>query len=225
MKRLTAASAQDTLERLVGAATVSGSVQRSDDTVALIRSFQSHFNRLNRTPEMIRVMLQCEFGFDGVVDAAGVEDARAQGRIESSRSAQRDAGGVEDQGHIDAKQGVLEADWFQSSFVVVNYSDVETWLKKVIQEAEKGRVVVALIPARTNTQWFHDLVLESADEVRFVKGRVTFPGRTAPSAYPDALAIYRARGAKAGAKAAGVAILKCETGLTTDTTRFHLSSK
>lgn len=183
MKRLTAASAQETLQRLVGAS-VSGTVQRSGDTFALIRSFQAHFNKLNRTPEMIRVMLQAEFGFTGVVDASAA--------------------------NTEEKRHMLEADWFDSSFVVVNYSDVETWMTKVLREVEQGRVVVALVPARTNTQWFHESVLERADEVRFVKGRVTFPGRTAPSAYPDALAIFRATGpGRERGRSGSVAILRC----------------
>jgi|1_EtaG_2_1085319.scaffolds.fasta_scaffold02078_8 site-specific DNA-methyltransferase (adenine-specific) len=51
--------------------------------------------------------------------------------------------------------------------------DVPNWLKKGIDEAKRGCISCFLIPARTNTRWFHDLCLQ-ADEVRFVKGRPKF---------------------------------------------------
>lgn len=189
MKRLGARSSEDILQRLMSSS-VSGTVDRSDEAFAAIRSFQTHFNRLNRTPEMIRVMLQCEFNFTGQIDA-----------MDSSV-------GPEERARI------LEADWFDSTFVVVDYSDVEAWVDKVHREVEKGCTVVALVPARTNTQWFHERVLEGADEVRFVKGRITFSGRSAPSAYPDAICIFRRFSSKAPRpKRGGVAILQCSTSL------------
>jgi len=52
--------------------------------------------------------------------------------------------------------------------------NVPDWLKKGKECAEKNNTVsVFLIPARTNTVWFHNICLK-ADEIRFVKGRPKF---------------------------------------------------
>lgn len=52
--------------------------------------------------------------------------------------------------------------------------NVPEWLKKGKEAAEKHNTTsVFLIPARTNTTWFHTICLK-ASEVRFVKGRPKF---------------------------------------------------
>lgn len=55
-----------------------------------------------------------------------------------------------------------------------------------------GATTVCLIPARTNTGWFHDLCL-SAAEVRFVKGRPKFGDADHGLPLPLAVVIYRPR--------------------------------
>ncbi len=49
------------------------------------------------------------------------------------------------------------------------------WVKKAHDEAQRGATVVMLIPARTNTNWFHDYCLGKA-QVRFIRGRPKFGG-------------------------------------------------
>lgn len=44
------------------------------------------------------------------------------------------------------------------------------WVKK----ASEARALVCLLPARTDTLWFHDYVLSKAKLVRFLKGRPQF---------------------------------------------------
>jgi site-specific DNA-methyltransferase (adenine-specific) len=67
------------------------------------------------------------------------------------------------------------------------YGDVSAWLKRG-QEADLS---VFLIPARTDTRWFHDLVLPFADEVRFIRGRLKFGGAKTNAPFPSMLVIYR----------------------------------
>lgn len=45
------------------------------------------------------------------------------------------------------------------------------WVKKA---SEARALVVCLIPARTDTRWFHDYVLPKAKTVRFLRGRPKF---------------------------------------------------
>ena len=77
--------------------------------------------------------------------------------------------------HWDEQTDGLKQDW-NNEIVWCNppYGrNVPEWLKKVQEAAKNGGTSVFLIPARTNTIWFHKLCL-AADEVRFVKGRPKF---------------------------------------------------
>lgn len=47
------------------------------------------------------------------------------------------------------------------------------WVQKAYEEAQNGTTVVLLIPARTDTKWFHNYIYGQAD-IRFLKGRVIF---------------------------------------------------
>lgn len=189
MRRIEVAqNTDDVLQGLLDSS-VSGVVQNSDEAFAAIRSFQSSFRQISRTPEIVRIMLQPEFNFAGVVDASVMTE--------------RDA------------DAALRRDWWDSTFVVVDYANVENWLVRCASEAAEGRVVVALMPARTNTHWFHELVLETATEVRFVKGRVHFPGHAQRVAgFPDALAIYHGISRKRERKQGQVAVLSCARSFT-----------
>lgn len=72
---------------------------------------------------------------------------------------------------------------------------IDRWLQKAFTETRwKCPLVVALIPVRTDTRWWHVWVEGGANEIRFLKGRVQFLGRrgeawSAP--FASALAIYR----------------------------------
>lgn len=50
------------------------------------------------------------------------------------------------------------------------------WLQKAVDELKAGRIETAvfLIPARTDTRFFHDIVMRHAAAIYFVRGRVTF---------------------------------------------------
>ena len=47
------------------------------------------------------------------------------------------------------------------------------WVKKCDEEAQKGAKIVALLPARTDTLWFHNHIYRKY-ETRFLKGRIKF---------------------------------------------------
>lgn len=70
--------------------------------------------------------------------------------------------------------------------------DLPRWLAKALAESSRGVTTVALIPARTNTAWFHELCLKQA-EVRFVKGRPKFGDADHGLPFPLAVVIYYPR--------------------------------
>lgn len=53
------------------------------------------------------------------------------------------------------------------------FSAIGEWLKKAV---ESPCTVVALVPTRTNPPWWHDLVLKYADEIRYVRKKLSFEG-------------------------------------------------
>lgn len=65
------------------------------------------------------------------------------------------------------------------------------WTTKAVHESVHS-VGVMLLPARTDTQWFHRDVLEAA-ELRFIQGRLHFGGALTAAPFPSCLAIFRPR--------------------------------
>ena len=71
--------------------------------------------------------------------------------------------------------------------------EIGLWVKKAYEEAQKGVTIVMLIPARTDTKYFHEYIYHKA-EIRFVKGRLKFTDEngvskgTAP--FPSMVVIY-----------------------------------
>ena len=61
------------------------------------------------------------------------------------------------------------------------------WLKR----GREAELAVYLIPARTDTRWFHELVLPIATEIRFVKGRLRFSGQKNPAPFPSMIVVFR----------------------------------
>jgi phage N-6-adenine-methyltransferase len=64
------------------------------------------------------------------------------------------------------------------------------WLKKGFEESTKpDTTVVMLVPARTDTKWWHNYVMK-AKEVHLVRGRLTFGSSTSPAPFPSAVVIF-----------------------------------
>ena len=62
------------------------------------------------------------------------------------------------------------------------------WMAKADNESRAGLTVVCLVPARTDTAWWHDSVIHH--EVRFIRGRLHFSGSDrAP--FPSAIVVMR----------------------------------
>lgn len=65
--------------------------------------------------------------------------------------------------------------------------EIGKWVKKA---AEKTCTVVMLLPARTDTAWFHDFIYGKA-EIRFVRGRLKFGGCRNSAPFPSMVVIFR----------------------------------
>jgi site-specific DNA-methyltransferase (adenine-specific) len=67
---------------------------------------------------------------------------------------------------------------------------IAAWVKKAFEEGRKGATVVCLLPARTDTAWWHDHVMKGT-EIRLLKGRLTFVGAPSPAPFPSAVVVFR----------------------------------
>lgn len=67
--------------------------------------------------------------------------------------------------------------------------NINKWIKKAVNAALGGATVVMLLPARTDTKWFHELVYRRA-EIRFVRGRLKFGGSNNAAPFPSMICIF-----------------------------------
>ena len=62
----------------------------------------------------------------------------------------------------------------------------------VAKAAKSEAVVVMLLPARTDTRWFHDFIYKAENaDIRFIRGRLKFGGAENSAPFPSMLVIFR----------------------------------
>jgi len=88
----------------------------------------------------------------------------------------------------------LDIEWNGNIFVNPPYSNIKSFIIKGIEELKKGnaKVVVFLVPARTDTKWFHEFIYNKNKkdvEIRFLKGRLKFGQSKNSAPFPSMLII------------------------------------
>jgi phage N-6-adenine-methyltransferase len=66
--------------------------------------------------------------------------------------------------------------------------EIGKWVKKAFKSS--GATVVMLLPARTDTKWFHDYIYGKA-EIRFIKGRLKFGDSKNAAPFPSMIVVFR----------------------------------
>lgn len=68
---------------------------------------------------------------------------------------------------------------------------IERAMQKAADERQSAELIVALIPANTDTRWWHDVVVPNASHIEFLRGRVRFlrPDGTPGDAPPNGSAL------------------------------------
>lgn len=95
------------------------------------------------------------------------------------------------QRHHDINDSGLDYGWQGRVFINPPYGDsLPSWAEKIAAEAENVTEAIVLVPARTETRWWHAI---PADVLCFFKGRLHFTngatGQTGPAPFPSA-ALY-----------------------------------
>ena len=82
------------------------------------------------------------------------------------------------------EQDGLAQDWtkYKSIFINPPFNQMPKWVDKSIETCTKSdTTIVMLVPAKTETRWFHQLLNASClKEIRFTERRVTFDGHENP---------------------------------------------
>ncbi|MRV00299.1 phage N-6-adenine-methyltransferase, partial [Staphylococcus aureus] len=68
---------------------------------------------------------------------------------------------------------------------------IKRWVKKAYEESLKGATVVRLIPARTDTTYWHDYIFNKADDIRFLLGRLQFGDSKKSAPLSSEINVYR----------------------------------
>lgn len=64
------------------------------------------------------------------------------------------------------------------------------WVQKAWEEAKKpNTTIVMLLPARTDTKWFHNYIYQQT-KIRFIKGRLKFGGAKNSAPFPSMVVIW-----------------------------------
>ena len=140
-----------------------------------------------RTPLEFYMALHVEFGFD--VDVAATAENTQMIRYFGPDH------------HNPLLRDALAFEWrpyAQTAWMNPPYSRVREFIAKAALEAAMGCTVVCLVPARTDTRWWHEHVWDRVHhrarpgvEVRFIKGRLKFGGATAGAPFPSVLIVFR----------------------------------
>jgi phage N-6-adenine-methyltransferase len=63
------------------------------------------------------------------------------------------------------------------------------WMKKAYEESQRwGNTIVCLVPARTDTEWWHKYAMKG--EIRLVEGRLKFNDGEGTAPFPSAVVIF-----------------------------------
>jgi hypothetical protein len=63
---------------------------------------------------------------------------------------------------------------------------VDRWLRRGLE----ADLAVFLIPARTDTRWFHEIVMPKAKEIRFLRGRLKFGDAVNGAPFPSMVVVF-----------------------------------
>ncbi len=90
----------------------------------------------------------------------------------------------------DADFNGLEIEFKKRNFINPPYDQQKLWVKKAYEESLKNKICVLLLPVRTDTKLFHELILPYAKEIRFIKGRLKFQQYKNSAPFPSMIVIF-----------------------------------
>ena len=84
----------------------------------------------------------------------------------------------------------LSQDWTGTCWMNPPYGrTIKQWVKKAYESSLSGTTVVCLLPARTDTSWWHDYCTKG--DIEFIRGRLRFGGCENPAPFPSAVVVFK----------------------------------
>jgi phage N-6-adenine-methyltransferase len=121
------------------------------------------------TPKDFFLMLDEEFDFDLDV-CANAENAKCTH-------------------YFSPEQDGLKQEWNGTCWMNPPYGrEIGKWVQKAYESSLNGSTVVCLLPARTDTRWWHDYCMKG--EIRLVRGRLKFGDSKNSAPFPSAVVIF-----------------------------------
>jgi phage N-6-adenine-methyltransferase len=91
--------------------------------------------------------------------------------------------------YFSQEQDGLKQEWIGTCWMNPPYGRViGDWVKKAYESSLNGATVVCLLPARTDTRWWHDYCMKG--EIRLVRGRLKFGDSKNSAPFPSAVVIF-----------------------------------
>lgn len=83
--------------------------------------------------------------------------------------------------------------WTGRVFCNPPYSRIREFLHKGLYHlaVKDCELLVYLVPARTDTGWFHDFIWDTNAEIRFLRGRLKFGGSKNSAPFPSMVVIFK----------------------------------
>jgi site-specific DNA-methyltransferase (adenine-specific) len=93
--------------------------------------------------------------------------------------------------HFTRREDGLAQDWTRDVvFMNPPYGrEIGQWMRKAHESARAGAIVVCLVPARTDTAWWHTYAVHG--EIRFLRGRLKFGDAAQGAPFPSAIVVFR----------------------------------
>lgn len=89
-------------------------------------------------------------------------------------------------------QDGLSQDWAGTCWMNPPYGrNIGKWIKKACESSKQGATVVCLLPARTDTAWWHDYCIPYG-KITFLRGRLKFGNAKSGAPFPSAIVVFEA---------------------------------
>lgn len=103
-----------------------------------------------------------------------------------------DASNAKCSAFFDKQQDGLSQAWTGVCWMNPPYGrEIGKWVQKAYESAQKGATVVCLLPARTDTKWWHDFCMKG--QITFIRGRLRFGDSKNSAPFPSAVVVFRDR--------------------------------
>lgn len=94
--------------------------------------------------------------------------------------------------YFDEQDDALTQDWSKTATCFwlnpLYGRTIGKWVQKAYEESLKGCTVVCLLPARTDTRYFHEYCTKGT--IEFIKGRLKFGGSKNSAPFPSMIVVF-----------------------------------